>query len=58
MINFLRLKSYYIYCRPEFTKDWTFKASYWLVHMTFALLMAAPIKNVAQPSANGHEEEC
>jgi len=29
MINFLWLRSYYTYCRPELTKDWTFKDSYW-----------------------------
>jgi len=28
MINFLWLKSYYTYCRPGLTKNWTFKASY------------------------------
>jgi len=26
MINFLRLKNYYTYCRPGLTKDWTFKS--------------------------------
>jgi len=57
MINFLRLKSY-TYCRPELTEDWTFKASYYLVHVTSALFMTASIRNVAEPSANGHEEEC
>jgi len=54
MINFLRFKSYYTYCRPGLTKDWTFKASYWLVHMISALLLAVPIRSVTQPSANGH----
>jgi len=29
-----------------------------LADVTSALLMAASVRNVAQPSANEHEEEC